>query len=587
MMPAAAAAHLVANSEVAKDRREPRLKSSDGLSSGEVSLASANANAAKAAEAEGAGSRMPPPLVWMCTACKLVHPALLPLCDNCRTERAVGSKRPRAVGQEDETTGLLALQTSPAVRMQMDGLPPAPSPEPLLDRIKALVARLSASEIESKSGGTCSSKAETSQGNSASGETSSLATEHTNGSTPTNSTAPPLRRTVSTSTSGEWQCMLCTLVNSASAVSCAACSVAASMPPITNGHRQLSRRRRGVEGPASSTASVSPSRNHLTLFKPAVLNGEDSQPADVIASFVIDNCRSNRSKFVDVDFPPAIKSLYFKPRSSDHPLVASWQRPGCLADRHEDSPAPFSLFGRRPRRGDSGWVVFRSTPDAGDIVQGRLGDCWMLSALSVLCQKPELLEHIVITKQICKEGVYQVRLCKDGVWKVITVDDNLPCDAYKNLVFSSSRRHQLWVPLIEKAMAKVFGCYEALSEGHMSEGLSMLTGKPVEEVHLKLQTNADGPDPDENNTSSASFHEDLTWAKLLSFKAAGYVPGWQHAFDSHTVLRSGVDSNMIAYERNGKDRFKALACMHTCGRTDRHRQTDTQTPIYTLTHART
>eukprot|EP00117_Sycon_ciliatum_P007394 scpid34534/ scgid4630/ len=98
---------------------------------------------------------------------------------------------------------------------------------------------------------------------------------------------------------------------------------------------------------------------------------------------------------------------------------------------------------------------------------------------------------------------------------------------------------------------------------------------------------SDGPDPDENNTSSASFHEDLTWAKLLSFKAAGYVPGWQHAFDSHTVLRSGVDSNMIAYERNGKDRFKALACMHTCGRTDRHRQTDTQTPIYTLTHART
>ena len=108
----------------------------------------------------------------------------------------------------------------------------------------------------------------------------------------------------------------------------------------------------------------------------------------------------------------------------------------------------------------------------------------ILSALAVMAESPEMIENIIVTKQYSPEGIYQVRLCKDGRWVVVTVDDLFPCQPNGTLVFSQARRKQLWVPLIEKSIAKLFGSYESLHSGTIQEGLSLLTGVACEDVEI-------------------------------------------------------------------------------------------------------
>jgi hypothetical protein len=48
---------------------------------------------------------------------------------------------------------------------------------------------------------------------------------------------------------------------------------------------------------------------------------------------------------------------------------------------------------------------------------------------------------------------------------VVTIDDMLPVSTSNSLVFSRSKKKQLFAPLIEKALAKMHGSYMALKSG--------------------------------------------------------------------------------------------------------------------------
>ncbi|CAE8708106.1 unnamed protein product, partial [Polarella glacialis] len=153
---------------------------------------------------------------------------------------------------------------------------------------------------------------------------------------------------------------------------------------------------------------------------------------------------------------------------------------------------------------------------AEDLVQGAIGDCWFLSALAVVAERPDLVARLFGGRPVTPaDGCYEIRLFLDGVWRTIAVDDRLPCTGKQkrpdgsSLAFGRTKSDQLWGPILEKAYAKAYGSYKAISGGQVAEALHHLTGCPTETIDLDAK----------------NFDPRALWANLLEFRAQGFPMG--------------------------------------------------------------
>ncbi|XP_013791210.1 calpain-15-like, partial [Limulus polyphemus] len=212
-------------------------------------------------------------------------------------------------------------------------------------------------------------------------------------------------RSVREGCSDGWDCSACTYRNSGGHVVCEICHSSRSL---------LSLR------PDTAHTRAIPQQGESELMEELRRIEEDEarQKWEDIVNF----CKQNNEPFVDDSFPPVPKSLYYNPEEPREEGEAHWLRPQEIT---------YDIAESRTK-----WAVFRTTAMPSDITQGVLGNCWLLSALAVLAERPELVEQVMVTREICPQGAYQVRLCKDGRWTTVLVDDLLPCDNRGLLLYS-------------------------------------------------------------------------------------------------------------------------------------------------------
>lgn len=120
-----------------------------------------------------------------------------------------------------------------------------------------------------------------------------------------------------------------------------------------------------------------------------------------------------------------------------------------------------------------------------DVVQGALGDCYYLSALSALAEYKERIINIFKTREINELGCYRIKCYIHGEEVELIIDDYFPCIGLNHepqLAFSSVERqdNNIWPLLLEKAWAKVNKNYNNIIEGTAAQAFQFLTPSGIE-----------------------------------------------------------------------------------------------------------
>ncbi len=204
---------------------------------------------------------------------------------------------------------------------------------------------------------------------------------------------------------------------------------------------------KGATAPATKSGSTKTSSSAVEKSSTPASSGSKNNNANnntstgsngtkALYEEMIDKCKASGKPFTDKEFPPSDSSLYVDPKNppSSWPKITEWKR---ITD----------MFAK-PQ-------MFVEGIEPGDVIQGALGDCWFLGALSVVATRADLLLKCIPQTTLNQWGVYEFRFYKNGKWVSVLIDDYIPLHKGRPVFSSCHDINEVWVMLMEKAYAKL------------------------------------------------------------------------------------------------------------------------------------
>ncbi|KAI4899375.1 hypothetical protein NFI96_030260 [Prochilodus magdalenae] len=238
-------------------------------------------------------------------------------------------------------------------------------------------------------------------------------------------------------------------------------------------------------------------------------------------------CQQNRTLFEDPLFPAVDQSLFYQ---GNRIGKITWKRPKDLCedphlfvhgisahDLHQGQlgncwfvaacsslASREALWQKRDVPVGEGQVLFAEVQP----VHGLVGQQEALSVLPLLALLLEGLDpqpHHLRQLQVLRElqvipdwkdqewdpnrpesyaGIFHFRFWRFGEWVDVVIDDRLPTANGQLVYCHSNDSNEFWSALVEKAYAKVHGCYEALDGGNTADALVDFTGGVSEPIDL-------------------------------------------------------------------------------------------------------
>ncbi|XP_029957693.1 calpain-5-like isoform X1 [Salarias fasciatus] len=255
------------------------------------------------------------------------------------------------------------------------------------------------------------------------------------------------------------------------------------------------------------------------------------------------DCINNKTLFEDAEFPAVSTSLYFR---KPPPGYVEWKRPG------EISKSP---------------QLFVEGISAHDLNQGVVGNCWFVAACSCLALKPNLWKRVIPDWKEQEwdpkhpenyAGIFHFQFWIFGKWVDVVVDDRLPTIGGELIYCHSKDNNEFWSALLEKAYAKLSGCYESLEGGNTGDAVVDFSGAVTEAIKLEEE------EYHRDQKKQEQLFEDLLKVydrggiiscsiralphELESQMANGLVKG--HAYSITAVKKVRLGHGLLAYFKN-------------------------------------